>query len=554
MYIKSINNVVGYKDLPDGFNCKFNEDITYIIGDNFQRKTTVGSLFNWCLTGCSLYGNDKEQVQNDKTDFVNVIVDINFIDNDGLEHNLIRNKAKETTLILDNNVVKQEKLQKFYLDKKIFLAAHNPYYFGSLKPVEQRKLLREVLPNVTADEIFSLLSPEEQKIFERPRVDLNGFTSDTNSKIKELEQEYSFNKGQIQTLTNIMLKEEESKKDFTREAELNLLKEEYENLLENYTNFNLSDIENGIRAIDRRLKEIMREFKEQNDKYIKEEDKLRELNSHKSICPSCKQEIKQEQMREHLINYQNKILKHIEEKTEELKKEAKDLTEQRISKKKLADELNTSEMQEISKRKNLIKQKIENLEKEKEEILVHNKEIELVQREVKEAKEKILIFKKAQDEITEEINLSKQQIKIANKLKILAIEEQMKKVKGYLDKVNIKFNEIDRSTGEIKECYIVQYERRDYNKLSKSQQIRACLEISNLVNKLSNLNVPVFLDDAESITDIKELIDTQMIISIVVKHNKLEILYDYSNVLERKKESIDKDINENIEFTLKQAA
>ena len=44
MYIKSINNVVGYKDLPDGFNIEFNENKTYIVGANFQRKTTVGSL------------------------------------------------------------------------------------------------------------------------------------------------------------------------------------------------------------------------------------------------------------------------------------------------------------------------------------------------------------------------------------------------------------------------------------------------------------------------------------------------------------------------------
>lgn len=46
MYIKSINNVIGYKDLPDGFSAEFNENKTYIIGTNFQKKTTVGSLFN----------------------------------------------------------------------------------------------------------------------------------------------------------------------------------------------------------------------------------------------------------------------------------------------------------------------------------------------------------------------------------------------------------------------------------------------------------------------------------------------------------------------------
>lgn len=75
MYIKRINNVVGYKDLPDGFNADFSENMNYIVGANFQRKTTTGSLFNWCLTGTSLYGNEREQVANDKTKATNVIVD-----------------------------------------------------------------------------------------------------------------------------------------------------------------------------------------------------------------------------------------------------------------------------------------------------------------------------------------------------------------------------------------------------------------------------------------------------------------------------------------------
>ena len=47
MYIKSINNVIGYKGLPDGFNIEFDENKTYIVGANFQGKTTIGSLFNW---------------------------------------------------------------------------------------------------------------------------------------------------------------------------------------------------------------------------------------------------------------------------------------------------------------------------------------------------------------------------------------------------------------------------------------------------------------------------------------------------------------------------
>lgn len=105
MYIKSINNVIGYKDLPDGFYAEFDENKTYIVGANFQRKTTVGSLFNWCMTGTSLNGKEKEPVANDTKRINNVIVDITFVDNYGIEHRLIRDKGKETHLTLDGKEI-----------------------------------------------------------------------------------------------------------------------------------------------------------------------------------------------------------------------------------------------------------------------------------------------------------------------------------------------------------------------------------------------------------------------------------------------------------------
>ena len=119
MYIKSINNVIGYKNLPDNFSVSFDESKTYIVGANFQRKSTVGSLFNWCLTGTSLNGKEKEPVANDRKKVTNVIVDISFVDNFGIEHRLIREKGKEINLTLDGKEIKQENLVQFYKDKDI---------------------------------------------------------------------------------------------------------------------------------------------------------------------------------------------------------------------------------------------------------------------------------------------------------------------------------------------------------------------------------------------------------------------------------------------------
>ena len=201
-----------------------------------------------------------------------------------------------------------------------------------------------------------------------------------------------------------------------------------------------------------------------------------------------------------------------------------------------------------------IKEKISQLQEEQNTILLYNNEIKVKEEQIKKAKEDLELTKKAQLEITKELELNDKQKKIANKLRRLVIEEQKEKINQYLDKVDLQFCRENKSNNNITECCDIHYEGREYKKLSKSQQARACLEIANLFNHLSGMKVPIFLDDAESITNIPHIENTQMFISLVMKYNPLEILYDYSEVLERKKKSIEREYEEKDEFVLSEAA
>ena len=474
MYIKSINNVVGYKDLPDGFNIEFNENKTYIVGANFQRKTTVGSLFNWCLTGTSLNGKEKEQVANDTKRVSNVIVDITFVDNFGIEHRLIRDKGKEIHLTLDGKEIKQENLAQFYKNKDIFLVAHNPYYFWTLEPKEQKDLVRNILPIIDSEETFELLNEYEQQVIKEPIENLSSYTDARNADIDRLGKEYNKNIGKIETLRSIALEQEGCLLEFTREQELKDLQEKYESISMNFDNSNLEDLKRNIEGINRRLQEIIKEDLEKiSEQYNRENKKLKQVENEHPICPSCRQEIKDNEAGEHLKQFFQKEMNRFQE-----------------------------------------------------------------------AKEVLNICEKAQKEILEKLELNKMQKKIANKLKILVIEAQKERIKKYLNKVDIEFSKVVKTTGEIVECCNIQYEGRDYKKLSKSQQARACLEISNVFNNISGINAPIFFDDAESTTDIQEIPNTQLIISLVIKYNKLEILYDYEDVLDRREKSIKKEIEE----------
>lgn len=545
MYIKSINNVIGYKDLPDGFSVEFDENKTYIVGANFQRKTTVGSLFSWCLTGTGLNGKEKEQVANDTRKVSNVIVDMTFIDNIGIEHRLVRDKGKELQLILDGKEIKQENLINFYKDKDIFLVAHNPYYFWTLEPKEQKDLIRNILPSIEPEDAFKLLSDEDKEILGTPIQHLSSYTTKKNQAIYELEKDRDKYSGMVEVLEKIALEDEGTIIEFSKDNELKNLQERYESISSNFDNSNLEDIQKNIVSINRRLEEILKvDLSKISEGYNREYNKLKELDSKHPICPSCRQEMKSTDAIEHLkIHYKNEMKKY-QEKADSLKETAKDLTNEKKQKQAIFDKLNTTDMKTLQLEKISLKEQIDTLLNEKNEITMHNQEVQIKAKRVRESKETLNSYKDIQKEIERDLQLNKKQRDIANRLKILVIEAQKEKIKKYLNKVDIEFSKVAKTTGEIMECCNIQYEGRDFKKISKSQQARACLEISNVFNNISGINVPIFFDDAESTTDIQEIPGTQLIISLVVKYNPLEILYDYEDVLDRKEKSIKHEIEE----------
>ena len=68
--------------------------------------------------------------------------------------------------------------------------------------------------------------------------------------------------------------------------------------------------------------------------------------------------------------------------------------------------------------------------------------------------------------------------------------------------VEIALNEVVKSTGEVKDVFKFTYGGRYYNRLSLSEKIRAGLEVSELVKRLTGRNYPVFIDNMESVDEL----------------------------------------------------
>ena len=449
MIIKSIDDTRGYKGLPDGTKVVFNEKITYIIGDNYKTKSTILSVPLWVMTGYSLNEGNQEDVSDDnRPNLRNVTAQITIIDNDGEEHSIFRSKGKSNYVLLDGIRTTREALSKFYKDIQFFLCAYNPYRFRSMKKDEQKELLLRLLPNIEKEEIFGLLTEEEQEILAEPILDAKEYNKEKRAKIKEIEFEIKRNEGIKESNLLTALKVEEKEKTFDKEMELLDLEAQYENLLKGGIGaFNLEDIKRKIKLLEEKLSKILKEdLVNAKEKKNKIQEKINNVSSVNSKCPVCKQKIVNEALRKVLERQYNKELETLETSIEKLKQEAKGYLAEMNSKKALFNKLNTSENKEKLENITTLKEKIENLKEEKLEIELYNQKVEAKRKEIRNAKLQIEKVEDAIKTLTQTKELYEKQIVVAKKFRKLKIERQVKRVRNLLDKVTIDFYKVDTST------------------------------------------------------------------------------------------------------------
>ena len=524
----------GFRKFENEFETKiFN--ITSITGGNTKGKTNILYAIIWGFLGTNLTGDDKIWLGNINSD--DCYVEIEFIDNLGEKHILTRYKNKydnsRNFVTLDDRESDNKELSKFYGEKKLVLSILNSNYFLSKKPAEQKELLEKYLPRVSLTKIYNSLTEDEKKVLETKPRNINIYIKELNSDLKAANDKIKKINGKIEYARNIIdTTIIEDEQVFENESKLDQAKDELSFLMadnaigdKELQQKRVNDIYLTITTKQTKLEKLLNEMKKGKETYLS----IKSSNDI-SYCPTCNQEIKDTSKAMTISNMRKNLTEKFSN-SEVLKKEIKDLEVNLMQEKcKLHsfDGLSSKEKKKaISEAKDLIKE----LETEKEEIQIHNSSIQLEKEKLENAKQDIETFKTEIEKQNELISSIKEAKKIAQKLHINFIEEKMKAVKKYLNKVNIKFYSILKETGEIKDDFIIQYNGNDLKNLSRSEFIACSLEISNMLNKVSKVNFPLFIDDSESCADYdfasKYSKSTQLLISQVVKGKDLNI-YDYN--------------------------
>lgn len=87
-----------------------------------------------------------------------------------------------------------------------------------------------------------------------------------------------------------------------------------------------------------------------------------------------------------------------------------------------------------------------------------------------------------------------------------------------VNKVAFALYDVAKTTGEVRDAFKFTYDGRRYDRLSLSEKIRAGLEVSELVKRLTGRNYPVFLDNMESVDDLANVRPTGQIIMAKCVH------------------------------------
>jgi len=531
--------------------------------------------------GTNLTGDERADLINQKCD--SSYGELHFIDNQNNSHILIRGKHKfnnkKNFISLDGKIVTQTDLMSFFKDKKLLLSILNPFYFLSKRPNEQKELVEKCLSDIRPKVIFDKLSKQnqnmllqkyyngtkpfeeltdkeqtefinctmfnifmdiaynnlsknEQKILKGIPQDIPTFISELNGNIKLSEKTISLLNGKIEYAQNIANENLPNYKEFEKKLELSLARQELAFLNTNQDMVNkekqkqvINNLEKDILNKETEITELEKRMKDGKKKYLEIK------NGTICNCPTCGQHIQNNSKIETIKNMKTSLISDFE------KKNLLDTQKKNLSNKLMIERCKYHALEgettiEKGKQIAVIEEKIKKLENEQLEIEKSNNEIKLKETNIKNA---TLDIQKFSSEILYHQKLienAKERKRVAQKLYITYIEKKMSLAKQYLKYVDIKFYSILKTTGEVKEDFIITYNGRTLPDLSGAETIATAMEFANMFNKIAKTNFPLFIDETERCEDfdfIKKYSDnSQLIISKAKKRAALKIA-NYNN-------------------------
>jgi len=295
-------------------------------------------------------------------------------------------------------------------------------------------------------------------------------------------------------------------------------------------------LETKILDVDSQIKELQKKIEELRKEWYETRDQKPDISN---TCPCCGQRLPEDKVKSAIAEFNKQKAQKLEEissKGKELKSKLDAFIKE---KEKLIDEFNKA-----IEFNNQIRSKIEALDKEpipEMQELENLKVSDDLDNRIKDIDNKILEIEnkivgiKTVEEITKRINeLEEQEKQLA--IEFAEVEESIKLVEDFIVyKINLIENSINEHFGLVKfklfkqlinggieETCETMVNGIPYRNLNNGMRINAGLDIIKTLQKFYDANIPIFIDNAESVNELIDMGNTQIIRLVVSKDKELK--------------------------------
>lgn len=568
--------MTGFKRFKETYEVELDK-LTYVSGANGQGKTSIADAIAYAFCGTPVWGEKTcDRLQNAECNEMRVEVD--FVDQDGEVHNLIRRKVGDnTTIVMDKMQLRQKDLTSVFADKDIFLSVFNPLYFIEKLADGGRELLQKLLPVIDEKEILAQMSESTRTLLENESLlDPMFYIKKKREELKEIDDSVTYFEGQIDLLKtqqretaekvdSVIAKGEQifARKTELEEKQFNGIDVEALRTKQAQIAENLSG-ERRTRLIEKQAEAQNRQY---DSKFAGELAKLKaEIEGRQKSCEALKAEAGMVKVGDKCLTcnavitedgYKSIIadIKRRYDETVQKGQEAvaayKELLELENKSRAKFEEFRAEDLQRIEAELATLggsdvseiamledRIRLGNLtEEEFAELSDLVKQAEAYTIEVNaladadKAPEKIAqIEKSLQASQTQKVELNNL-IHAAGEFVAKKAELTFNQLK--MNRASIKLIDVVKTTGEVKDVFKFTYDGKDYRWLSTSEKIKAGLEVANLLARLTQLNYPTYVDNAECITSGLDPMYGQ-IIAAFARNTELTVTHPYRKTVQMK--------------------
>ena len=563
--------IAGFKSYGEPTNLVFGNP-TVITGGNGRGKTSIADAIAFAVTGLPFFGERGiDRLHNEAQPDVSITM--NFVDEAGTAHVLTRTRHKSTMSILyDGYTIRQMDLTELFGEKDVFLSIFNPLYFIEELGEDGKNLLERHLPLISHEAVLAQLSDATRAALENePLLSPDTYLKKKRADIRELEETIIYFQGQkdlsetqgenreqsIAALTarhTALAKEvEELEAKRFDGLDTKAMEQQLVELSARYHEAAQDDspLDAEILALERKL--AARKAEQYQSPYtqaIAEANaRLAELAArfnqdkqafHACIpgepCPTCRRLITAEtlvEVRSALETSSKATIAAGQEQRAQLN----ELNENDAKARAVFDQFQADDVAELEgqlaglKAKksedspaNDLRAQIQQLTADLEYGNLSEVEyarLKECREELRECAADLKAAQAAADQKPEDFDgkIKAAQDKITALKKLIAdvaiyVSERAKLTFSALkmNRVEISLYDVVKSTGERKDVFKFTYGGRRYDRLSLSEKIRAGMEVSELMKRLTGRNYPVFVDNMESVDDLNNVRPTGQVI------------------------------------------